>query len=429
MQTRRCDGVRRRDMLRVGSLAFLGMTLPEWQQLRASAAGAKSCIFIWLDGGPSHLDTFDLKPDAPIEIRGNFKPIPTAVPGIHICEHLPKIARHMKKLAVVRTVTSAIGEHDQAGIYLNTGYKPTPALVYPGYGAVVSKLKGDGEAIPPYIAAPHARPYMGPGYLPGSFGPFNVGDDLRKHTLKVRDMDFPIGMSEERMSRRRSMVEKLDSFQRAVEESAASRDRGSYFEQAYRLVTAPAAKNAFDLSQESEATRRRYGSKIGQSCLLARRLVEGGAKFVTVVDVGWDTHLKIDYNLTYGFPGKLPGLDAALSSLLEDLDDRGLLDTTLVVVMGEFGRTPKINPRGGRDHWPGANSMLFAGGGVLGGQVIGRTDARGELPAENPVSPEDLARTLYTLLGVNPDQTFETSDGRPIQLVHGGRVIRELTTG
>ena len=429
MQNTRCDGVTRRDAIKIGSVAFLGMTLSGWERLKADTSREKSCIFIWLDGGPSHLDTFDLKPDAPIEIRGNFKPMKTAVPGIHICEHLPSIAKHMKKIALVRTMTSAIGEHDQAGIYMHTGYKPTPAIVYPSIGSVVSRVKGGSGAIPPYVAAPSARPYMGPGYMPGSYSPFNVGDDLRKPSVKVRDLDFPIGMTEERMQSRRAMVEKMDAFQRAVEDDPAAQDRGSFFEQAYRLVTSPRAKQAFDLSKETAATRQKYGAKIGQSCLLARRLVEAGAKFVSVVDVGWDTHLNIDYNLTYGFPGKLPGLNAALGSLLEDLQDRGLLDTTLVVVMGEFGRTPKLNPRGGRDHWPGANSILLAGGGVHGGQVIGRTDARGELPADIPVSPEDLARTLYTLLDVDPDQSFTTADGRPIHLVQGGRFLSELVTG
>ncbi|PYV10174.1 MAG: hypothetical protein DMG07_21610 [Acidobacteria bacterium] len=245
----------------------------------------------------------------------------------------------------------------------------------------------------------------------------------------MRDLDFPIGFTEERMRSRQAMVEKLDSFQRALESNPQAKDRDSFFEAAYRLVTSPKAKEAFDLQRETQATRQRYGSKIGQSCLLARRLVEAGAKFVTVVDTGWDTHQQIAYNLTYGFPGKLPGLDTALSALLEDLEERGMLERTLVVAMGEFGRTPKINPGGGRDHWPGANSICLAGGGVLGGQVIGKTDAMGELPVDAPVTPEDFSRTLYTLLGVDPDQTFKTADGRPIKLVDGGRFVRELVTG
>jgi hypothetical protein len=429
MQETRCDGVTRRQALKVGSLAFLGMTLPDWQRLHGATAKADACIFIWLDGGPSHLDTFDLKPDAPAEVRGTFKAIPTAVPGIHICEHLPTIAKHMKKIAVVRTLTSVIGEHDQAGTYLLTGYKPTPSLQYPSFGSVVSRTRGGSVALPPYVAVPQPRPYMGPGYMPGSYSPFAAGGEPGRSDPKVRDLDFPIGFTEERMRSRQAMVEKLDSFQRALETNPQAKDRDSFFEAAYRLVTSPKAKEAFDLQRESQATRQRYGSKIGQSCLLARRLVEAGAKFVTVVDTGWDTHQQIAYNLTYGFPGKLPGLDTALSALLEDLEERGMLERTLVVAMGEFGRTPKINPGGGRDHWPGANSICLAGGGVLGGQVIGKTDAMGELPVDAPVTPEDFSRTLYTLLGVDPDQSFKTADGRPIKLVDGGRFVRELVTG
>ena len=429
MPETRCDGVTRRHALKLGSLAFLGITLPEWQRLKAAQAKARSCIFIWLDGGPSHLDTFDLKPDAPSEVRGTFKSIPTTIPGVHVCEHLPSIAKHMKKIALVRTLTSVIGEHDQAGTYLNTGYKPTPSLQYPSFGSVVSRTQGESGALPPYIGVPQTRPYMGAGYLPGAFSPFIAGGDPARGGVKVRDLDFPIGLTEERMRTRQAMVQTLDSFQRGLEDNPQARDRDSFFEQAYRLVTSPKAKEAFDLAKESAATREQYGPKIGNSCLLARRLIEAGAKFVTVMDPGWDTHQQIAYNLTYGFPGKLPGLDRALSSLLEDLEQRGLLETTLVVVMGEFGRTPKINPGGGRDHWPGANSLLLAGGGILGGQVIGKTDPMGELPVESPVSPEDFARTLYTLLGVDPDQTFKTADGRPIKLVDGGRFMRELIAG
>ncbi|MGH9673885.1 MAG: DUF1501 domain-containing protein [Bryobacteraceae bacterium] len=431
MNPKRCDGISRRRLLQIGSLGYLGLSLPDWQRARAATVPADtSCIFIWLDGGPSHLDTFDPKPDAPSEVRGKFNSIPTSVSGLHICEHLPKIAKMMDKVALVRTLTSEIGEHDQAGHYYNTGYRPTPAQVYPSFGSVVSKARGNSEALPPYIAVPTPRAYMGAGYLPGSFGPFTAGADPSRPDFKVRDLDLPVGFTEERLQSRKSMLETMDSFERALQSHARAQDRDTYFEQAYRLITSPKAKQAFDLSRETPATRKKYGGhRLGQSCLLARRLVENGAKFVTVVDLGWDTHTQIDYNLTYGFPGKLPGLDLAYSGLIEDLHERGLAKNTLVVLMGEFGRTPKINPMGGRDHWPRANSMLLSGGGILGGQVYGKTDAGGELPADDPVSPQDFARTVYTLLGVNPDQTFQTPDGRPIKLVDGGRLLNKLVAG
>ncbi|MBI1789442.1 MAG: DUF1501 domain-containing protein [Acidobacteria bacterium] len=427
----RCDGLSRRSVLEIGSLGFLGFSLAQWQRLKAASTSADtSCIFVWLDGGPSHLETFDLKPEAPIEVRGTFQAIPSKVPGVHVCEHLPRIARLMDKVTLIRTLTSEIGEHDQAGHYWNTGYRPTPAVSYPSFGSVVSKAKGTGAALPPYVAVPSPRPYMGPGYLPGSYSPFTVGGDPSRPDYKVRDLDLPVGFTEERLRSRQSMLARIDSFERALQDHPKAKDRDSYFEQAYRLVTSPQAKAAFDLAKEKPETRKRYGHyRLGQSCLLARRLIEAGARFVSVVDTGWDTHTQIAYNLTYGFPGKLPGLDQAYSALIEDLSERGLLKKTLVVLMGEFGRTPKVNPSGGRDHWPRANSMLLAGGGVLGGQVIGRTDHNGELPAEDPVTPQDLARTLYTLLGVDPDQTFKTPDGRPIKLVDGGNFVRKAVSG
>ena len=429
--TERCDGQTRRNILEIGSLGVLGLTLPDWQRARAATTGADtSCIFIWLDGGPSHLDTFDLKPEAPVEVRGTFKSIPSKLTGVHVCEHLPRIAGLMDKVTLIRTLTSEIGEHDQAGHYWITGYKPTPAVAYPSHGSVISKARGNNGPLPAYVAVPSPRPYMGPGYLPGAYSPFTIGSDPSRPDYKVRDMDLPVGFTEDRLANRKEMLARIDSFERAHADHPKAKDRNSYFEQAYRMVTSPQAKAAFDLSKEKPETRKRYGNfKLGQSLLLARRLIEAGTKFVTVSDTGWDTHIQIAYNLTYGFPGKLPGLDQAYSALIEDMGERGLLRNTLVVLMGEFGRTPKINPSGGRDHWPRANSILLAGAAVFGGQVIGKTDANGELPVEDPVWPQDLARTIYGLLGVDAEQSLTTSDGRPIKLVEGGRFLKRVTTG
>ncbi|HXG10021.1 MAG TPA: DUF1501 domain-containing protein [Gemmataceae bacterium] len=433
---RRCDGPTRRDMLRVGSLTALGLTLPDWFRLRAAArekpAGrAKSCILLWLDGGPSHLETFDLKPDAPSEVRGPFRPIATNVPGIQICELLPNTARMADKIAIVRSVTSPLGEHGLANHYLLTGYKPSPVLEYPSYGAVLAHVRGGQHTLPPYIAVPDYRPTAGSGFLGAAYRPFAVGGDPAKPDFRVRDLDFYPGVTNGRMERRREFVSQLERFQRAVEADPPTSDPA--FEQAYRLVTSPEAKQAFDLAQEKPAVRARYGPRtVGQSCLLARRLVERGVAFVNVNNAGWDTHESLVLRLKEGYAGAkisvglIPTFDLAFAALVGDLSERGLLNETLVIAMGEFGRTPKLNSRGGRDHWPRVFSVVLAGGGVKGGQVIGGSDRVGESPSDRPVTPADLAHTIYTLLGVDPSREIYTADGRPVQINQGGQTIREL---
>jgi hypothetical protein len=428
----RCDGVTRREFLRVGTLSALGLTLSDAMRLRsASAAGQRdvACILIWLDGGPSHLDTFDLKPDAPLEIRGEFQPIPTNVPGIQVCEHLPLTARQMDKVAVLRSITHELGDHDSASKYILTGYKPTPVLEYPSYGAVLARERGAKSALPPYVGVPSVRAGSGggAGYLPAFCRPFAVGGDPSRPDFRVQDLSPSEDLSTDRLDRRRAFVKALDAFSRTVESGAVTQNRDSFFEQAYRLIGSPEAKKAFDLQQEPSRTRQRYGGhRLGQSCLLARRLVEAGARFVTVTDSGWDNHQTVFRILRDGFPGKLPGLDQAYSALLDDLAQRGMLENTLVLLMGDFGRTPKINSSGGRDHWPRASFACLAGGGVKGGQALGVTDTRGEAPIERPLSPQDLSRTIYTLLGIDPDKEYVTTDQRPVRLVTGGEPIREI---
>ncbi|WP_406700473.1 DUF1501 domain-containing protein [Singulisphaera sp. Ch08] len=433
---RRCDGVDRREFLRLGSLGTLGLGLSEVLRLRAHAGenppGLKNCILIWLDGGPSHLETFDLKPDAPAEVRGPYRPIATNVPGLMIGEHFGHLARQADKVCLIRSMTSELGEHNFGRHYLLTGYKPSPVLEYPSYGAVVARCRGPQPALPSYVAVPDATPQGGPGYLPSAFGPFTVGGDPSKPDFRVRDLETP-GRLAGRLDRRRRFMADFDRFDRRVEQEAARGGRDNHFEQAYRLMTSPAAKGAFDLSREPHAMRERYGMhRVGQSCLLARRLVEAGCPFVTVTDAGWDTHQQIDRELREGYvgghAGLIPKLDQALATLLADLDERGLLAGTLVLAMGEFGRTPKLNTAGGRDHWPRAFSVCMAGGGVQGGQVVGRTDASGESPADRPASPADLAQTVYTLLGIDPDREFHTDDGRPVKVAAGGATISECLT-
>jgi hypothetical protein len=421
--------------VRFGSLSALGLGLADWFRLRAMADSstqrrAKSCILLWLDGGPSHLETFDLKPDAPAEVRGPFQPIATNVSGIQVSELLSKTAQVCDKLAIVRSMTSPLGEHGLANQYLLTGYKPSPVLEYPQFGSVVTHLKDSPSVLPPYVTIPQNRTRSA-GFLGSSFEPFATSGDPSKADFRVRDLDFFPGVDSRRIQRRRDFLAEFDAVQAKVEANAQPVDTA--FEKAYRLVTSDDAKRAFDLSSEPADVRARYGPRMfGQSCLLARRLVERGVPFVSVMNTGWDTHEGLVLQLRDGYSGAkvgvglIPTFDQAFSTLINDLSERGLLDETLVIAMGEFGRTPKLNTRGGRDHWPRVFSAVLAGGGVPGGQVIGASDRVGESPRDNPVTPNDLARTIYTLLGVDPNRELHTADGRPVPINQGGKIVKEL---
>ena len=447
---KRCDGVNRRDFLHIGGLAVLGLGLGDFFHLQRAfadnntiTAKAKSCILIWLDGGPSHLETFDPKPDAPQEVRGPLQAISTNVTGIHISECLESTAGMMDKFAIIRSMTSPLGEHNLGTQYLMTGYKPTPVLEYPTFGSTVAYIRSQNNqnsngdelsALPPNIAVPNFTGELsGNGYLPSATRPFSVSSDSKNSDFKVRDLDLYEGVDLTRLSLRKQFVNALNEFSNAKDADATTTTDPD-LERAYNLITSPEAKAAFSLSEEPHDVRQRYGqggvNGIGQACILARRLVERGVPFVTVNHAGWDTHQDI-YTLKERYPtdrnAHIPSLDRALSALIQDLSDRRLLDETLVVVMGEFGRTPKINPQGGRDHWPNVFSVMLAGGGVQGGQIIGRSDALGEFPKEHPVTPPDLAATIYTLLGIDPRLELHTSDGRPVRSApDGAKIISEL---
>ena len=443
----RCDGVTRRDILRVGSLSALGLGLSHLDRLEAAACEhaatrparpAKSCILIWLDGGPSHLDTFDVKPDAPAEVRGPLSDIPTSVPGLRFSQCLPRTADIADKITVLRSVTSPLGAHNFAAHYMLTGYRPSPVLEYPTFGSTLAFLRQSARTIlPANIAVPDYRVggggLTGNGYLPSSAQPFALGSDPATKDFRVRDLDPYAGLTNARLARRKEFLNQLDRLSQAVESSADSSSDPT-FEQAFRLLTSPRAKEAFDLSAEPAAVRQRYGNRtIGVSCLLARRLVERGVPFITVNDRGWDTHNNLYTRLKEGYTGAqvpvglIPSLDLAFSALINDLDDRGLLDETLVVVMGEFGRTPKLNTAGGRDHWPRVFSVVMAGGGVPRGLALGSSDATGESPLERPIRPEDIAHTVYRLMGIDPSVELHTSDGRPIRVGHiDGQAIPEI---
>ena len=441
---RRCDGISRRDGIRVGGLTALGLGIGDLFRMQRLSADdtnkpvrlAKSCILIWLDGGPSHLESFDPKPDAPAEVRGPLSTISTNLPGVRVGECLQNTAGIMDQLAVVRSMTSPLGEHNFGTHYLMTGYRPTAAIEYPTFGSTLAQVREHQAdlTLPPNIAVPQfSRNHTGNGFLPTSTQPFSLGSDPGKANFKVRDLDFYKGLDLARLSRRRNIVQAMDQFSRQADgDDTILTDPD--LERAYNLIASPSAKQAFDLSQEPRQIRDRYGrnggNSIGQSCLLARRLVQRGVPFVTVNSGGWDTHQKID-NLKERYPGDrsahLPSLDRALSALIGDLTDQGMLDDTLVVVMGEFGRTPKINSNGGRDHWPNVFSVALAGGGIRGGQVLGSSNSLGEYPADRPVTPSDLAATIYTLLGIDPASELHTGDGRPIRVApDGSNVVAEL---
>lgn len=418
------------------------MSLAELLGAKATGAAlpapkAKNAILIWLDGGPSHLETFDLKPLAPREVRGPLAPISTTVPGIQICELLPRTAALMNRLAIVRSVTSPLGEHNFGAHYLLTGYKPTPVLEHPAIGSVVAHLRPHSGELPSHIAIPEFRVgggrLAGNGFLPAAARPFSLMGDPSQADFRVRHLEYYPEVDSRRSRRRMEHLAALDRFSEGKEPSAPGAPANPFLEQAHRLTSSQQARQAFNLNEEPASVREKYGPRtIGQSCLLARRLVERGVPFVTVNDPGWDTHQNLYTRLKEGYTGArqpvglVPSLDLAVSGLIGDLEERGLLGETLVMVMGEFGRTPKLNVDGGRDHWPRVFSVAFAGGGVPGGQVIGASDRAGEGPADRPVTPADLANTIFRLLGIDPDTLLSTADGRPIQVNRDGKPIGEL---
>jgi Protein of unknown function (DUF1501) len=413
----------RRDFLRIGSLGALGISLDG--VLRAGAKRDISCILLWQSGGCGHLDTFDLKPDAPKEIRGEFKPISTNVPGIQICEHLPFTARQADKFTILRSMKSRENNHERAINYLLTGYLPLPTLEFPSMGSVISKELGSKNGLPPYVAVPNTFPSYGAGYLGGSYNPFIAGDP-NVSGYQARDLTLPADVDWTRVSNRNFLLKQMDAKFRAIEASTDMAAMDSFYQKAYDLLKSPAARKAFDIAAEPESLRERYGrTPVGQGALLARRLVESGVRFVTVAK-GWlnyDTH---GDNFNTMKKALLPEFDRAFAGLLEDLHDRGMLDTTLVIAMGEFGRTPKVNDAAGRDHHSKAWSIALAGAGIPGGRVLGATDSNGVQVTDLPVEPEDLLFSIYTLFGVDPAREYQTPIGRPVKPVNGGHLIPGL---
>jgi len=436
-----CAGMRRRDFLQLGLGAVVGLGLTDILRLRAQAAAATGktspkdvrCILVWLDGGPSHYESFDPKPDAPEEIRGEFGTIPTSLTGVHFSEVVPHLAKVADKMTVIRSICHKDPNHGGGNHYMMTG-APTPVPVgcgafvtfHPSFGSVVSHQRGIHNGLPAYMTLPNMSRSGGPNFLGAQHAPFVIGGNPSQKDFRVRDVVLPSAISDGRALTRHQLRQSLDRMVRLHEAEADDPALGfdSFYQQGMQLISSTEAQAAFDISKESDATRDLYGrTDFGQRLLLCRRLVEVGVSFVTCYFGGWDHHRQLfkAYKSTHA-----PKFDQGLAGLITDLDQRGMMDNTLVIALGEFGRTPKINKDAGRDHWPHAMSVVMAGAGIPRGQIIGATDAKGYYASENVHTPEDFAASLYTKMGIDHTQVMHTSAGRPVQLVNGGHPIKEL---
>src|SRR5580765_6050473 len=445
-----CDGVTRRDFLQIGTLGALGLTLSKFAALKALGAAApgndeKSCIMIFNLGAPSQVDTFDMKPNAPSEIRGPFKPIKTNNPDIQISEIFPLYAKLVDKFSLVRTCYhTAAAVHDTGHQMMQTGRLFIGGINTPHVGCALEFLKGRRNELPAHVLLPEP---MGPtggnlshgqdaGFLGKAYDPFVLNADPSAKDFKVPDLLPPSEIGEVRLQRRRELQQVVDSAVKNFEASPSAQLMDANFASAYRLMTSVKAREAFDLTKEPLKVRERYGlTRFGQSCLLARRLVEAGVRFVTINtfitvfdEITWDIHGSKPFTSIAGMKDIVaPMYDQGYSALLEDLFDRGMLDNTLVANLAEFGRTPKINPAGGRDHWPQCWTVYFAGGGVKGGRVVGKSDEIGAYPAERPVKPSEIVATIFYSLGLDIETHLPGPQSRPFSLVdYGTQPIREL---
>jgi hypothetical protein len=437
---RYCDGLSRRSFLQAGVLGLAGLTLPDWLRHQAQAANKgkstkdTAVILIWLDGGPTHMDMYDLKPNAPAEYRGPMKGAKTNVPGVEVCDLMPAHTKVMDKLAVVRSMNHTTGDHFEGAHWMLTGYQGSNAArldpMYPSAGSITAKMRGPNKpAMPAYVAVPIAASvglvpgYNSAAYLGTSFNPFQTGGDPNSADFSVQNLRLPGGISLAQLQDRRKLLSSFDTMRRDVDNSGTLDSLDKFQRQAYEMISGPAARRAFDIGKEDPRARDRYGRHTwGQSTLLARRLVEAGVTFVTVHMGGWDDHANIAQAMKY----KLPHYDKALSGLVEDLSNRGLYKKVAVCVCGEFGRTPRVNPSAGRDHWGQSGFTILGGGGLKTGRVVGSTTDKGEYPKDNPVSPADMLATLYHVLGIDTSRKFTDKTGRPHPILNSGQPIKEL---
>ncbi len=423
-----CDGMSRRHALQIGALTGLGLTLPSFlksQSLLAAEGKSRrevNCILIWTQGGTSHHDTFDPKPNAPVSVRGEFGVIPTATPGVYFTDIVPRMAKEQKRFAVLRGWNPQNGSHGNADQWVMSGRKVSPAIAYPCYGSVVSYYKGFKTALPPFVQLGSSIDRRMGGGTAGVLGlahnPFEMLADPNAAKFDVRDITPPSGITMERIDNRKAILARIDQMQREAElQPAAFESLDKHYKTAFNMITSPETKKAFALEQESSELREAYGkTRFGQSCLLARRLIESGVRFVTVTDGGWDTHQNNFKSLK---DSKLPPVDTALPQLLIDLEQRGMLDNTLVCWFTDFGRTPVVNSASGRDHWGSAGFAIMAGAGVPGGHVLGTTDADGGVVTKDQYLSEDLACTVYSKLGIPTDLIVQSPDDRPVRLIEG----------
>ena len=426
--------VNRRGFLAVGAVGGLGLHLGDylaWQSARAAEndyvvppAVAKSVIHIFLPGGLSAQESFDPKPFAPIEYRGELRAIDTKIPGVQFSELLPKTAAIADKLTIIRSLTHGEAAHERGQHNMMTGYRPSPALQFPSIGSVVSHEFGPRNNLPAYVCVPNEpNPYAGSGYLSAAYAPFTLGDDPARSGFRVRDLNRPGGVDDARFARRRAALDAVNREFVSATPADAVAAMNTFYQRAFDLIGSPQAREAFNIEAEEAAVRDRYGrNQAGQRMLLARRLVEAGARFVTLTYGGWDHHVSVTANMRR----QTPALDQGLAALIGDLDGRGLLAETIVLLSSEFGRTPKINQDAGRDHWSKVFSVVAAGGGMRRGEVVGSSGPTASEPEDTPVSPEDFATTVYHQLGIAAEKELMAPGGRPIEIVKGGRVRPEL---
>jgi Protein of unknown function (DUF1501) len=431
----RCSGnqMSRRNLLTVGAISGLGLTLADFFRAREAQAEikkydflpakAQSVIHIYLPGGMAHQESFDPKQFSPIEYRGEMGVVKTNT-GEVFCESMAKLSQVADKICVIRSMTHGEAAHERGTHNMFTGYRPSPALQFPSMGSVVSHEYGPRNSLPPYVCVPNVpNEYASNGYLSSSFAPFSLGSDPANEGFKVLDLNLPSDINEARFSRRRSALESVNDYFARKDKSDNVAAMNTFYERAYSMVSSPTAREAFNIDAEDVKLRDEYGrNTAGQRLLMARRLVTAGVRFVSLTYGGWDMHT----NITQGMKNQMPNLDQALTALISDLHRTGQLETTLVMVSSEFGRTPKINNTAGRDHWPKVFSVMLAGGGIKGGVIHGTSNATASEPEDDPVGPEDLATTVYHQLGIVSDKELMAPGDRPIEIVDGGKVIREI---